>query len=126
MGWQKQDVESYRWRLILAAGNGSISGCLKKDQNSFGLDGRDLLREIKNFSRLSLNNFFDVRRRFLYLSKSTGDLDLWSLRHSVSFFLIIDKISPVTHGGLYLPLIVFLGVHLSSIASKVSLHKFQF
>ena len=48
----------------------------------------------------------------MYLSKSTEDLDLWNLQRSVSFFLIIDKISPVTHGGLHLPLIVLRGIHL--------------
>ena len=49
----------------------------------------------------------------------------WILRRSVSFFLIRDNISPVNHGGLYLPLTVFLGTYCSAMSKKVSLRKFQ-
>ena len=103
---------------------------LKNDQKRLGFEGRVSVKEAKNFSRLSFINFLDIRRKFLYFSRSfciflAVEFVRRILRCSVSFFLIRDNISPVNHSGLYLPLTVFLGTYCSAMSKKVSLHKFQ-
>ena len=82
---------------------------LKNDQKRFGLEYNDLLIEAKKFSRLTLINFLAVLQRFLYFSMIASTCDLMarrSFRRNVSFFNTFN-ISPVSHGGLFLPLMVF-------------------
>ena len=98
---------------------------LKKDQKSFGLEGRLLLREAKKFSRLSLISLFEVRRRFLYFSNRTTGFLRRTFRRVVSFFLMSEIIAGVIQDGSYLPFTIFLGICSSAISRKVSLHKFQ-
>jgi hypothetical protein len=60
----------------------------------------------------------------LYFCTSAAEFVPRQIFHcSVSFFLINDLISPVNHGGLYLPFMIFVGIHSSATARKVCSHE---